>query len=74
VVTCGADLLTAFFDGNGRAFCAGFLASEMLAQQVLLSGRDVENCSQRALRTTTPPPHQLSSNHDSAAKESNAFP
>src|ERR1700676_5247001 len=43
VVTCGADLLTAFFRMETvEHFANVSLASELLGKQVLLSGRDVE--------------------------------
>ena len=43
VVTCGADLLTAFFRMETvEHFAQVSLYSEMLGKQVLLSGRDVE--------------------------------
>jgi L-fuculose-phosphate aldolase len=43
VVTCGADLLTAFFRMETvEHFAQVSLASELLGKQVLLSGRDVE--------------------------------
>ena len=43
VVTCGADLLTAFFRlETVEHFAQVSLASEVLGKQVLLSGRDVE--------------------------------
>src|SRR5882724_2014331 len=44
VVTCGADLLTAFFRMETvEHFANVSLASELLGKQVLLSGRDVDN-------------------------------
>jgi L-fuculose-phosphate aldolase len=43
VVTCGADLLTAFFRmETAEHFAQVSMATELLGKQVLLSGRDVE--------------------------------
>jgi L-fuculose-phosphate aldolase len=56
VVTCGADLLTAFFRMETvEHFANVSLASELLGKQVLLSGRDVEKLLAARVRygTTT---------------------
>ena len=56
VVTCGADLLTAFFRMETvEHFAQVSLATEMLGKQVLLSGRDVEKLLAARVRygTTT---------------------
>src|SRR3984893_13822303 len=59
VVTCGADLLTAFFRMETvEHFAQVSLASELLGKQVLLSGRDVEKLLAARMRygTTTAAP------------------
>ncbi len=59
VVTCGADLLTAFFRMETvEHFAQVSLATEMLGKQVLLSGRDVEKLLAARVRygTTTAAP------------------
>src|SRR6202163_1296597 len=59
VVTCGADLLTAFFRMETvEHFAQVSLASELLGKQVLLSGRDVEKLLAARVRygTTTAAP------------------
>ena len=59
VVTCGADLLTAFFRMETvEHFAQVSLASELLGKQVLLSGRDVEKLLAARARygTTTAAP------------------
>ena len=59
VVTCGADLLTAFFRMETvEHFAQVALATEMLGKQVLLSGRDVEKLLAARVRygTTTAAP------------------
>ncbi len=56
VVTCGADLLTAFFRMETvEHFAQVSLATELLGKQVLLSGRDVEKLLAARVRygTTT---------------------
>jgi L-fuculose-phosphate aldolase len=59
VVTCGADLLTAFFRMETvEHFAQVSLATELLGKQVLLSGRDVEKLLAARVRygTTTAAP------------------
>ena len=59
VVTCGADLLTAFFRMETvEHFAQVSLATEMLGKQVLLSGRDVKKLLAARVRygTTTAAP------------------
>jgi L-fuculose-phosphate aldolase len=59
VVTCGADLLTAFFRmETAEHFAQVSLATELLGKQVLLSGRDVEKLLAARARygTTTAAP------------------
>ena len=59
VVTCGADLLTAFFRMETvEHFAQVSLATQMLGKQVLLSGRDVEKLLAARVRygTTTAAP------------------
>jgi len=59
VVTCGADLLTAFFRMETvEHFAQVSLATELLGKQVLLSGRDVEKLLTARARygTTTAAP------------------
>src|ERR1700676_1386821 len=59
VVTCGADLLTAFFRMETvEHFANVSLASELLGKQVLLSGRDVEKllAARERYGTTTAAP------------------
>src|SRR6266852_8683363 len=59
VVTCGPDLLTAFFRMETvEHFAQVSLATEMLGKQVLLSGRDVEKLLAARVRygTTTAAP------------------
>jgi L-fuculose-phosphate aldolase len=59
VVTCGADLLTAFFRMETvEHFAQVSLATELLGKQVLLSGRDVEKLLAARARygTTTAAP------------------
>ena len=59
VVTCGADLLTAFFRMETvEHFAQVSLATELLGKQVLLSGRDVEKLLAARTRygTTTAAP------------------
>jgi L-fuculose-phosphate aldolase len=75
VVTCGADLLTAFFRMETvEHFAQVSLASEMLGKQVLLSSRDVEKLLAARARygTTTAAPVTPSCpvTSDNAVKES----
>jgi L-fuculose-phosphate aldolase len=59
VVTCGADLLTAFFRMETvEHFAQVSLATELLGKQVLLSGRDVEKllAARERYGTTTAAP------------------
>jgi L-fuculose-phosphate aldolase len=77
VVTCGADLLTAFFRMETvEHFANVSLASELLGKQVLLSGRDVEKLLAARVRygtttaaTVTPGCPITSDSPESAASE-----
>ena len=76
VVTCGADLLTAFFRMETvEHFAQVSLATELLGKQVLLSGRDVEKLLAARARYGTTTAAPVSSNcpvtSDTAVGESN---
>ena len=63
VVTCGGDLLTAFFRMETvEHFAQVSLASELLGKQVLLSGRDVEKLLAARVRYGTTTAAPVSSN------------
>jgi L-fuculose-phosphate aldolase len=63
VVTCGADLLTAFFRMETvEHFAQVSLATELLGKQVLLSGRDVEKLLAARARYGTTTAAPVSSN------------
>jgi L-fuculose-phosphate aldolase len=63
VVTCGADLLTAFFRMETvEHFAQVSLATELLGKQVLLSGRDVEKLLAARVRYGTTTAAPVSSN------------
>src|ERR1700682_4813644 len=63
VVTCGGDLLTAFFRlETVEHFAQVSLATELLGKQVLLSGRDVEKLLAARVRYGTTTAAPISSN------------